>query len=208
MNNIIPAVIAKDQTELNDYFKKLNNVSDWLHLDIVDGNFASNHSLDFPFFLSKKFKYSAHLMVKKPEQWILKLMSKVDLLIPQFEEITHPHHLICYLQKHKKKIAFALKPETKVSALKHYIKDADYVLVLTVHPGFYGSKYLPGQLKKIKQLKKINRNVKVIVDGGMNPKTIKQAARAGADFFITGSYTTKAENPRKALRILKTVIGR
>ena len=152
MNTIIPAIIAKDQQELNYYLKKLKNVSDWLHLDIVDGKFAQNNSLDFPFRLSKNFHYSAHLMVKKPEQWILKLHSKVDLLIPQFEELTHPHHLICYLKKHKKKIAFALKPETKVSALKHFVKDADYILILTVHPGFYGSKYLPAQLKKIQQL--------------------------------------------------------
>ena len=82
----------------------------------------------------------------------------------------------------------------------------DYLLVLTVHPGFYGAKYLPAQLRKITQIKKINPRVKVIVDGGMNPQTIRQAAQAGADFFITGSYTTKADNPKKALKTLAKAI--
>lgn len=206
MNTIIPAIIAQNQKELNWYLQRLKGVSNWLHLDIVDGKFAKNHSLNFPFRLSRKFKYSVHLMVKKPKRWILKLISTVDLLIPQFEELKHPHHFICFMKKRRKKIAFALKPETKVSQVRHYVKDADYILVLMVHPGFYGGKYLPGQLKKIKQLKKINRKVKVIVDGGMNPETIQQAAKAGADFFITGSYTTKARDPRKALKVLKEAI--
>lgn len=206
MNTISPAIIAKDQQELNYYLRKLKGVSQWLHLDIVDGKFANNHSLDFPFRLSKRYKYSAHLMVKNQEQWILKLHDKIDLLIPQFEEVIHPHHLICYLKKHHQKIAFALKPETKVDMLKHYVKDADYILVLTVHPGFYGSAYLPADLKKIRQLKKINSNVKVIIDGGMNPGRIKQGAKAGADYFITGSYTTKADDPRKALGMLKKAV--
>ena len=90
--------------------------------------------------------------------------------------------------------------------IKDYLVDLDYVLVLTVHPGFYGSKFLSAPLKKIKQIKKINPKVKVIVDGGISPKTIKKAAKAGADYFVSGSYTTKSEFPRKSIRNLLATI--
>ena len=96
----------------------------------------------------------------------------------------------------------ALKPETKVKEVKDFLKDVDYVLILTVHPGFYGAKFLSAPLKKIKQIKKINPKIKIIVDGGMDPKTIKKAVKAGADLFVSGSYVTKAENPKERIKIL------
>ena len=81
------------------------------------------------------------------------------------------------------------------------IKDIDYILILTVHPGFYGAKYLRGPLRKIKQIKKMNSKIKIIVDGGMKPSTIRDAR--GADFFVSGSFISKAENPKKAVRELE-----
>ena len=105
-----------------------------------------------------------------------------------------------------KKIAFALKPETKVSELKGYLQKIDYILILTVHPGFYGAKYLKSSLKKIAPIKKMNPSVKIIVDGGMKPDTIGEAFRAGADFFVSGSFISKADDPKKAIKELRRVL--
>ena len=108
-------------------------------------------------------------------------------------------------RRKKKKVALALNPETKISKIKPYLKDIGYVLILTVHPGFYGAKYLKYPLKKITEIKKINPKIKVIVDGGMNQKTAMDAAKAGADYIVSGSFITKAERPKERMKLLEKI---
>lgn len=199
---VFPSVMAKSQPELDAMLKNLAGLTKYLHLDVADGKFVPNNSLWFNFKLSKKFKYIAHLMVKEPQKWIQKHGKKVDFCIVQAETVD----LGDYIKKtksQKKKIAFALNPETKVYKIKPYLKDIDYVLILTVHPGFYGAKYLKYPLKKITEIKKINPNLKIIVDGGMNPTTAKDAAKAGADYIVSGSFITKAEKPQERMNVMK-----
>lgn len=203
---IYPSLMSKNQKELDSDLKHLKNTVKTFHLDIVDGKFAPNHSLNFNFKLSPKFKYEAHLMVKKPELWIKKHWKRIELFIPQFEELKDPLRFIHWMKQTKRKVAFAIKPETKVTKIKSYLKETDLVLVLTVHPGFYGSKFLPDCLKKIKEIKKINPKIKVMVDGGMNPNTIKPARKAGADYFVSGSYVTKADKPKDRIKNLEKSI--
>ncbi len=203
---IFPSLMSRSQEELDADLKKLKKIVKIVHLDVVDGLFAPNHSLDFGFKLPSGFKYNMHLMVKKPEVWIKKHWKQMDLFIPQLEEIKDVPAYIRWMRKGKKKVGFALKPETSVSEIKPYLKDCDYVLVLTVHPGFYGSKFLPSALKKIILLKKINPKVEVIVDGGMCPERVGLAVKAGADYFVSGSYTTKADKPKERIKELMKVI--
>lgn len=194
--------MAKNQEELDLILDNLSGVAKYLHLDIADGKFVPNASLWFPFKLSKKFNYIAHLMVKDPEKWIKKHGKKVEFCIVQAETV----NISDYIKKaklQKRKVAFALNPETKVAEIKPSLKDIDYVLILTVHPGFYGAKYLKSPLKKITEIKKINPSVKIIIDGGMNPKTVKDAARAGTDLIVSGSFITKAERPKERLKALE-----
>jgi len=199
-NRIWPSIMAKSQKELNQDLKNLQGAAKTVHLDIVDGKFAASKTLQFPFRLSKKFKYNAHLMVKNPEKWIDKYGSRVDFYIVHFEQINNVSDYIKRTKQKKKKVAFAILPETKIKDLKNYLQDIDYILILTVHPGFYGSRFLPRNLKKIAQVKKLNSKVKVIVDGGMSPKTIGRAV--GADYFVSGSFITKAEKPKERIKML------
>ena len=199
MKTILPSLMPQNQKELDQDFKKLKGIKT-LHLDIIDGKFANNKTFQFPFKLKTTFKYHAHLMVKRPELFIKKYLKKIHLFLPQFEETPRPEKYIQFMKTHKKPVGFALKPETKVKVLKPHAKHIDYILILTVHPGFYGGKFLPSKLKKIKEIKTLNKNIKVIVDGGMNPKTIKQAK--AADFFVSGSYITKADNPKQSIKNL------
>ncbi|HHE76893.1 MAG TPA: hypothetical protein ENL27_02850, partial [Candidatus Parcubacteria bacterium] len=173
-----------------------------LHLDVVDGKFAPNKTFQFSFKLSHNFTYHAHLMIKRPEKWIHKNFKRIELFIPQFEEIRNHLEYISWMKNKKRKVAFALLPETKIQQIKPFLSQINYLLILTVHPGFYGGKYLKSELKKIPRIKKINPRIKIIVDGGMNPQTIKQAKKAGADFFVSGSYTTKALYPQQRIKKL------
>ncbi len=199
---IIPSVMAKNQKELDELLRTLRGVSASIHLDVVDGKFASNKSLMFPFRLRSGFRYNVHLMVEKPEKWIATHGQNVNLCIVQLETLKDILLFIQMMKKSKKKIAIALKPSTSVAVLKPYIHLIDYALVLTVKPGFYGSTFLARELRKVNAIKKMNPNVKVFVDGHMNPKTIGQAVKAGADVIISGSYVTLAENPKRAMKEL------
>jgi len=199
---IWPSVMAKTASELQTDLKHLTGLAKFIHLDLVDGKFAPNKTLQFPLKLTSGFSYNIHLMMKHPEQWIKSNKAKIDLYIPQFEEIKQPEKYILEMKKARKKVAFALKPETRIAVLKPFLKQIDFILILTVKPGFYGSPYQSQCLKKIGQIKKINKNIKIIIDGGMNPSTISKAKKAGADFFVSGSYTTKAEHPEESIKNL------
>ena len=188
---IIPSIIAKNQSELNKRLKKLSNFKN-IHLDIADGKAVPNTSLWFPFKLSKKHNYTVHLMAKKPETWLKKNSHRFKLCFPQLEELKS---LPNYLKKTKKgKRAISINPETPISSIKQHIKEIDHILLLTVHPGFYGAKFLKSPLRKISQIKKLNPTCKITVDGGINPSTIKFIKNA--DNLISGSFVTLSSNPK------------
>lgn len=198
--------MAKSQNELDDDLKNLNKVIRVLHVDVVDGKFVNNKTFDFDFILSKDYVYRFHLMVKEPIKWIKnnKILDRdnIELIIPHFEELDDIETYISLMRKNEKKISMAILPETEINSIEKYLKELDYLLILTVQPGFYGSKFLESNLNKVKQAKKINPNLQVIIDGGMNPETIKLAALSGADNFISGSYVTKADNPKQRIKTL------
>lgn len=205
---IFPSLMSKNQKELDQDLKKLKGAVKILHLDIVDGKFAKNKTFQFPFKLNKQLNYHAHLMIKNPEKWINQHGKKVNTILfhPETVKKEKIKQLIKKIKNKKRKAGLALKPETEVKAIKPYLNQLDYVLILTVHPGFYGGKFLSSKLKKIKQAKKPNPKIKIIVDGGMSPQTIKKAKRAGADFFVSGSYITKANNPEQRINSLEKAI--
>ncbi len=203
---IFPSIMAKNQKELDLDLKKLKGVVKELHLDVVDGKFAKNKAMSFKFRLNNDFNYNVHLMINRPGTWIDKYGKKVNTIIIHPEVVDDLDGLIKKIKNKKKKVGFALKPETKIKEIKGYLSKIDYVLILTVHPGFYGAKFLSVPLKKIKQIKKINPKIKVIVDGGMNLKTIKKAVKAGGDLFVSGSFVTKADDPRERIKSLMNSI--
>ena len=126
---IFPSIVAKNQEELDNLLKKLVGVAKTLHLDIADGKAVPNRSLSFPFRLSSRFSYNAHLMIKYPEEWIRKHGQKVNVCIAQFEEIKNHIKYIAWMRKKRKKIAFSLNPETDVSKIRTYLKYCDYILI-------------------------------------------------------------------------------
>ena len=201
---ILPSVMAQSQKEMDGLFNKFKLVTKQVHLDVADGKFVPTRVLWFPLRLSKSFMYSAHLMVDSPMPFVKKYFSQIDLFIPQIEVFSDPQTYIDFMRGRGKKVAFALRPETLVGGVRDYILQADYVLILTVHPGYYGATFLPGQLRKIGQVKKLNPRVKVIVDGHMNPQTIALAKKAGADMFVVGSYLAQSKDVRKGMRELRS----
>ena len=196
---VIPSLIAKNQKELNERFSKIKSQFKIFQLDIMDGKFVKNKSLMFNFKLPKgKFKYEAHLMVKNPKVWIIKNWKKADTIIFHIESTNDSKYLIKLIKSKKRKVGIAINPKTNVKKIIPFLNSIDMVLIMTVTPGKYGSKFLPNVLKKVKEIRKLKPKLNIEVDGGINNKTIARAKKAGANRFILGSYLQKSKNVKKA----------
>lgn len=205
---IVPAVIAKDQEELDAILQKISGNVDLVQLDIMDGKFVPNHSLDFDFELDGKYKYEAHLMVETPDIWIETYGKRIDTIIAHFEATPNPEKTIRIIKNLGKKAALALNPDTGIEQVMDYLKDLDQVLIMTVHPGFYGSPFLPKVMDKITQLRQLRPELDVEVDGGINPETIAMTNKAGANMFVSGSYLVKADDMEERVRFLLERVDR
>jgi ribulose-phosphate 3-epimerase len=206
IQRIYPSVMAQTPQEMDALFTKLDGVAKELHLDMADGQAVPGTANNFPLELSDKFTYNAHLMIKNPEKWIEQYGNRMRVSVPMVEEISDIPKYISWMKGKNYLVGFSLNPETSYDVIKPYINDIDVVLILTVNPGFYGAKYLKEPLEKIAQIKADKPGIEVIVDGGMNPTTIKDAVSAGADHFVSGSFISKAEDSKKAMRELQRVV--
>jgi len=202
-NQIITSIIANSQKELDERIRKVN--SKIFQLDIMDGKFVKNKSLLFDFKAPKGKKYEAHLMIKNPEYWIERNWKKVDSIVFHIEAVKNPDKIIGLIKGKRKKVGIAINPKTKIGKIKIHLDEIDFVIVMTVNPGKYGSKFIPAMLNKVRQIKEIKPNLEIEVDGGVNGKTILLAKKAGANRFVSGSYIQNSENPQKAFEKLKKI---
>lgn len=200
---VVPAVIAKSQEELAGILEKIPGNANLIQLDIMDGKFVPNHSLDFDFQLpQKKHTYEAHLMVEDPDKWIESFGKRVDTIIAHYESAITSPSTIQLIKKMGKKAALALNPETEVEQISDFLDALDQVLIMTVHPGFYGSPFLPEVMGKITKLRQLRPELDIEVDGGIKPETIELVDNAGANLFVSGSYLVKAENMLERMNFL------
>ncbi|MEK6858550.1 MAG: ribulose-phosphate 3-epimerase [Nanoarchaeota archaeon] len=196
---ITPSIIARSQAELEERIHKLNPLKPLhLHLDIMDGTFVKRTSLEFSFIVPPPYTSEAHLMVRNPKGWLVKNHAQIDSFIVHYESETHLHECIKLAKHYKKKIGVALNPETNNEDVTQYLKLIDKVLIMTVHPGKYGSPFLPEMLEKIKHIRKLAPKLNIEVDGGITPETIKACRDAGANQFVIGSFLQNAKNVKDA----------
>ena len=188
---------------------------DWFHLDIMDGHFVPNISFgpDIVAIVRKltKLPLDTHLMISNPDDfidWFAEAGS--DMIIVHIENNANIHKTLMNIQKLNKKAALVVNPGTPVELTYPLLHMVEFVLLLTVNPGFGGQKFLPEVLPKIRTLSnKINElglEVGIEVDGGIDEKTIPLTREAGANIFVTGSSIFK--NPlgiNAAVKKLKSV---
>jgi len=223
---IIPSIIAKNQKELNQRLQKVFSLSNIIQLDVMDGKFVKDKSLNFNFKLPRQIRsnnldnstksnnpkvYEAHLMMKNPLYWIKKNASKVDIIIVHIES-DDVEEAIKLIKGKNKRLGIALNPKTPVNAVIPLLKKMkiNYVTILSVNPGRYGAKFIPPTLNKVKQLKEFKSKNKlkfnIEIDGGLGVQHIVQAKRAGANIFISGSYLQSSNNVKGDYERLKKLI--
>ena len=205
---IIPAIIANTQSELNERLDKVKDIVSTVQLDIMDNRFVPNTSLWFDYLLPEsKLIYEAHLMIMHPKKWILTHLETIDIFLVHYESSDDIDSMIKMVKNVEKSIGLVINPETPVEKIYPYVDKIDQILVMTVNPGFYGSPFLPNTLLKIQNLHKLSARIDIEVDGGITDKTISSVAQAGANKFVSGSFIIKSPNPKIAINQLMKIIN-
>lgn len=202
---IIPALIALSQKELDALIRKVWGLTPRLQLDIMDGKFVPNHSLDFDFQVPDGAIYEAHLMVSDPWGWIETQSEKVDVILVHIETCQNLDDIVD-LVRGQKKIGFAVNPQSSLTKIIPLLDKIDQVLIMTVEPGFYGSPFVPEALRKVQILRSLKPGMDIEVDGSINPATISQAYHMGANLFVSGSYLMKAKDIRANVTRLQDLV--
>lgn len=206
MIKIIPAILTKDPKDLEDKLKKLKGLVDWVQIDVLDGKFVNNNSIqpeDLPQVLTKNFNLEIHLMVQNPENYFKECQNiGAKRVIFHAEAVENLHNLLNRAKKFNFKVGLALNPETPVKQIQPYLNQINLVILLGVNPGFQGQKFIPSVLNKIKFFKQLAPKIKIEIDGGINLSNIKQIAKAGADYLVIGNALFGSKNFKERLRQL------
>ena len=209
MKKILPSILSADFANLERDIKELENIGiDMFHIDVMDGNFVPNISFGFPIIESIRPKtdkiFDCHLMIDNPENYV-EQFCKVgcDMVSFHIEATNHADRLVQVIRDNEKKAGIVLNPQTPIESIKYLLPKLDYVLIMTVSPGFGGQKFISEMLEKIEELAKIREdkgyNFLIEVDGGINIETSKACRDKGADLLVCGSFLFGASNKEKTL---------
>ncbi|MFC3419735.1 ribulose-phosphate 3-epimerase [Salinicoccus hispanicus] len=213
MVKILPSLLASDFTKLGEDIGKMEEAgADIFHLDIMDGQFVPNISYGLPVVeaISRvaSIPLDVHLMTKDPEQFIDEF-SRMNISMISFhiEATNHPHRLMQRIQESGMKAGIVLNPHTPVSSLQHLLPEIDFILIMTVNPGFGGQKFIGSGVGKIRTLDAMrqenNYDYEIEVDGGINDETAGICIEAGADLLVSGSHLFKSEDWKAAVGRMK-----
>lgn len=210
---IAPSILTADFLKLGEEIEMINkSEADYIHLDIMDGQFVPNLTFGFPVIASIKSiarkPLDVHLMMVQPERYLGEFReSGADILTVHYEACVHLHRTVQKIQELGMKAAVSLNPHTPVQHLENILPELDMVLIMTVNPGFGGQKFIEGSFQRIRLLKKMisdaGLDTLIQIDGGVNLNNIGPLAQAGVDVFVVGNTVFSSPDPVETIRKLK-----
>lgn len=215
---IAPSILTADFTRLGEQLREAEAAGvDWIHLDIMDGNFVPNISFG-PLLVqavrqATQLPLDVHLMIAQPERYLADFaQAGADLLTVHVETCPHLHRTIQQIKELGCQAGVTLNPATPLSALEEILPDVDLVLVMSVNPGFGGQKYIPASTARIARLRAmlnaIGSPAELEVDGGVNLGTIAAVVKAGASVLVIGSAIFNSKAPlAENVRQLREQVG-
>ncbi len=217
MKLIAPSILSADFSRLGEEIKAVEKAgADWIHIDVMDGHFVPNITMG-PIIVdaarrSTSLPLDVHLMIDNPDRYIPDFAKAgADWISVQVEACVHLHRCLQLIKDCGAKAGAVLNPGTPLSAVEWVLEETDYVLIMSVNPGFGGQAFIESSLDKIRQLRRIldERGISSLiqVDGGVNAKTIARIAEAGADVFVAGSAIYGSDDYRKRIAEFKSVIS-
>lgn len=212
---VAPSVLASDFANLEREIKMLNeSQADWIHVDIMDGEFVPNISFGLP--VTEAIKRHArksldvHLMIVQPERYVEAFhKAGAEIISVHIEACNHLHRNIQQIKALGIKAGVAVNPHTSVALLENVIADIDLVCLMSVNPGFGGQKFIENTYAKVRQLKEMivrtNSKALIEIDGGVNLTNAKALMSAGADALVAGNFVFSATDPKAVISQLKSI---
>ncbi len=216
MKLIAPSILSADFARLGEEIKAVEAAgADWIHVDVMDGHFVPNITIG-PLIVEAvrsvtSLPIDVHLMIENPDNYISAFAKAgASWISVQIETSVHLNRSVQLIRECGAKPGVVLNPSTPIQALEWIIEAVDYVLIMSVNPGFGGQAFITNSLDKIKVLRQMirskNLNTLIQVDGGVNEKTIADAAAAGVDIFVAGSAIFGSDDYQKAIKSFREKI--
>jgi len=209
MKLIAPSILSADFSKLGEEIRTVESAgADWIHVDVMDGHFVPNITIG-PLVVeavkrSTPLPIDVHLMIENADAYITAFArAGASHISVQVEACLHLHRTVQHIKASGAKAGVVLNPSTPIESLVWILEDVDYVLVMSVNPGFGGQKFIPNSISKIKALRKLieDRGLSALieVDGGINETTIAEVAAAGADVLVAGSAIFGSKDYRRTI---------
>lgn len=216
MVEILPSILAADFARLADEIARVERGgARMLHLDVMDGHFVDNLTIGPPVVESirkiTKSHLDCHLMIENPEQYIAAFAEAgANSISVHLEACRHLDHVLRLIQNEGVKAGVVLNPATPISSLENVLELADYVLLLSVNPGFGGQEFIPYVLDKVRQLREMRQEKKrldmpIEIDGGIYVHNLAEVVRAGCDWIVTGSAVFHSADPEATVREMREI---
>lgn len=213
MIDIAPSILSADFTKLGEAISIVENAgATVLHVDVMDGHFVPNITIGLPVVRSIRratgMIIDTHLMIAEPGRYAVEFaQAGADMVSVHVEADPHLHRTLCSIRDSGAKAGIAINPATPLSALDEALQYADFVLLMSVNPGFGGQKFVPGSLDKLRRLRgtilEKGLNVRIEIDGGIDENNAADVVDAGAEILVAGTAIFGKEDPAAAVRQLK-----
>lgn len=210
MLQIVPSIFAADFARLGDEVRKVEQAGiQMLHVDVMDGHFVPNFTVGTPITESlrrfTRVKLDHHLMIEDPDTYApIFIKAGADCVSVHYEVCRNLDRTLHMIRDHGAKAGVVINPATPVFLLDEVLDIVDYVLVMSVNPGYGGQEFIPNSLRKVRELAQRREQRKlgfaIEIDGGVGPENIAEVARAGVDWVVAGSSVFQAPDSAQAVR--------
>ncbi len=216
MKLIAPSILSANFSKLGDEITSIEKAgADWIHVDVMDGHFVPNITMGALVVEAVKpftaLPLDVHLMIENADRFIPDFAKAgADFISVQVEACTHLNRTIQLIRDHGVKPGVALNPSTPLLSIDWVLEYIDFVLVMSVNPGFGGQIFIKNSLAKINTLSKIIKekglSTLIQVDGGINKETIRDASVAGANVFVAGSAIFSSKDYKETIDLFKKIL--